>query len=121
MAVLGLAPDDDDGAAASVPAQRQRATPRQPAGNRPQADNPEVPPTLRMADARSAKLHATLNDAGIKARDKKIDYCSHVIGRRIESSSEMTAAETSQVIDRLNMLIEEQINDLRYEAEDPNR
>lgn len=58
--------------------------------------NPDGP-----TDAQMRKLHASFNDHGIKDRDLRLAYCFDVIGREITSSTELTRAEASQVIERL--------------------
>lgn len=64
-------------------------------------DEPGITPQQSKA------LHATFNDAGIKEREQRLDYCRKLIGRDIESSSDLTAAEASDVIDALKADAEE--------------
>lgn len=100
-AMLGLAPEDDDGAAAtftSAPAQRRQAAPRTPG---------------KASEAQLTKLQITLAEAGIKSRQDRLDYCVRIIGHPIESSKDLTPQEAGAVIDHLERLIEEQVNDLK--------
>jgi len=51
--------------------------------------------------AQSKMLHASFNDLLINDRDTRLTYCTNLIGREITSSSDLTKAEASRVIDAL--------------------
>lgn len=52
--------------------------------------------------AQSKALHASFNDAGVKDREQRLAYCRNLIGRDLASSSDLTKAEASAVIDALH-------------------
>jgi len=54
-----------------------------------------------LTPAQSKALHASFGDAGIKDRDARLDYCRNLIGRELTTSSDLTRAEASKVIDAL--------------------
>lgn len=59
------------------------------------------PPKLDGRSALAKRMHATFNNLGITDRDNRLTYASDVIGREIESSTDLTEAEASAVIDAL--------------------
>ncbi len=93
MAVLGLAPDDDDGAAASKPA--PRAAPR--------ATREEAPPVApRYEDAHASddqvqKIQILMRDVG--GRDAKLSALADLVLHPVTTSKALTRAEASRVID----------------------
>jgi hypothetical protein len=92
MAVLGLAPDDDDGQAAQ---QAYRA----PASTR-QVSAPKTDDNL-ISEAQLKKLIVQLNEAGIVEREARLTYCSKVARREIASAKDLTKNEATQIIDML--------------------
>lgn len=54
-----------------------------------------------ITSAQSKMLHASFGEVGIKDRDQRLIYCRNLIGRDIDSSSDLTKAEASRVIDAL--------------------
>lgn len=54
-----------------------------------------------MTDAQRRRLGVAFRQAGISDRSSKLDYVEGVIGRRVQSSSELTVREASAVIDAL--------------------
>jgi len=54
-----------------------------------------------ITPAQSKALHASFGDAGIKDRDARLDYCRNLIGRELTTSSDLTRAEASRVIEAL--------------------
>lgn len=54
-----------------------------------------------ITSAQSKMLHASFGEVGIKDRDQRLIYCRNLIGREIDSSSDLTKAEASRVIDAL--------------------
>lgn len=51
-------------------------------------------PQMRM-------MMALLKQAGLDERDDRLDYCRTVIGRDVESSTDLTKGEAQQILDRL--------------------
>ena len=47
------------------------------------------------------KLHASFGDAGLTERDKRLEYASRIVGRELATSSDLTKAEASRVIEAL--------------------
>lgn len=89
MAVLGLAPDDDDGEAAT-----------QAATAAPPADRPTPRGGKSVTDKQLQLLAIRLRANGYdKAAGHK--FATDIIGREIGSAKDMTAAEASKVIDAL--------------------
>jgi hypothetical protein len=64
------------------------------------AETPAEPAQL-MTKAQSSKLHALLGQAGLGDRDEGLAYLSSQVGRDITSSKELTKAEATRLIDRL--------------------
>jgi phage recombination protein Bet len=52
------------------------------------------------------RLHATFHDAGMTDRDDCLAFVSHVIGKDITSTSELTVHQASRVIDALADIVE---------------
>ena len=69
---------------------------------------PDPEPEPISTDQR-AKLHAMFRDAGIEDRADRLAYCGGVLGRDVPTSTDLTMAEASQVIDHLG----------QYDADDP--
>jgi hypothetical protein len=74
----------------------------------PVTPEPDVEPPVEdsapvdlITQAQSKALHASFNDAGVTDRDARLDYCRNLIDREITTSSELTKAEASRVIDAL--------------------
>lgn len=127
-AVTGVAPkgDDDDAAAASTVAKPRQAQ-RRTQGTRPQAgqDSGDPQPAAQRASAsgqapalpheqaqgKSVQLLtgpqrgmvlALFGNAGIDDRDERLDISRRIVGRReLGSANELTAAEASRLIDKL--------------------
>lgn len=107
-ALVGLSGADDDDAASQQPT--RTSTPSRAA--RPPAvvtaaEVPNTPPpgTGRGGRAPSDKqvrfLHRLLGQHGYNSRESVLAWCTAEIGREIGSSSDLDAAEVSQLIDRL--------------------
>lgn len=84
--------DELTGAAGAAPADE---TPEQP------ADGGDQPVPRKYL----TKMHAQLNDFGIKERADKLATVGILVGREIGSSAELTVAEASGVIDLLERLL----------------
>lgn len=54
-----------------------------------------------ITDAQRRLLHAAFRDAKILSREHRLTYASAAVGRRLESSNDLTMAEASKVIDEL--------------------
>lgn len=95
MAALGLATEDDDGAAASKAPTRQAAA--KPAPPRPA----NVAPTgeVMATEAQVQKIQIAMKGHG--DRDAKLHWLGEFVGRTLASSKELTRAEASAVIDHL--------------------
>lgn len=63
------------------------------------ADEPETGEAI--TDAQMKALHASFGDVGIKDRDIRLDYVQKIVGRELTTSSDLTRAEASRVIDAL--------------------
>lgn len=92
LAVLGIATEDDDAAAAS----KAPRAPRQPAS----AGNPGITANANQI----TKLQIRMKEVGIVKRDDAIAACCAFIGRTVTSSKQMTKVEASKVIDGLDRL-----------------
>lgn len=80
-------------------------------------DDPEPTPDVEadsITDAQITKLAICFRELGITDRDERVRFLRDAIGRNIESSKEMTKAEASDVIDRL-----ESPNELPLDDEEP--
>jgi hypothetical protein len=118
LAALGLATEDDDGAAASKSAKQP------PARQRPAVSGPPVavssspaaapaatrPATRPAAPAKStreklnAAAHAMFNEQGYGGtgnRDRRLHYSSQIAGRTIASTNDLTDDELRGVLDAL--------------------
>lgn len=81
----------------------------QPAGARLPyvAADVEVPeaaqesPLLNTSSNLAKRMFATFNDAGITEKNERLAYVSDVVGREITSSTEMSEADASAVLDAL--------------------
>jgi hypothetical protein len=60
---------------------------------------PAPPPAITRPQKN--KLHALYRDYGITERADRADYATHVVGRTVPSSADLTLAEASLVIDEL--------------------
>lgn len=92
MALLGIAADDDDGAAASgSTGTRKRST-----GNRASTDDRKVTP------AQLTKLGASFSDNGITERDARLAFVAQIARRPVATSKDLTVTEAGIVIDALD-------------------
>lgn len=102
---------------------RQSATKRTLQRAKPEAPEPEIPdevapatedgPTTKpITKAQNAKMHALFGDLGIDDHDAQIAGITRVIGRQVESKTELTVEEAAFVIDSLEIR-------LRQAAEPP--
>jgi hypothetical protein len=67
----------------------------------PEPDEADVQAQESVTQAQLRMLHALLTDADIIERDDRLAHVSAVIGREVGSSSDLTIAEASAVIDNL--------------------
>ena len=70
-----------------------------PAGNTPPSSEPIDP--QRINKAQLAKLAILLGEAGMPDRPSRLEYVSEVLGRAVESSTTLSKAEGSRVIEVL--------------------
>jgi hypothetical protein len=94
MALLGIAADDDDGAAASTPKARKPAV-------APVFVGKASPGGKAISDAQVSKIQILLKENWIASRDAALAYYEHIAGRAVTSSKDLTAAEGSAVIEAL--------------------
>lgn len=92
MAALGLATEDDDGAAASA----------SKASNRP-AVRTALPG--KATEAQITRLVIAFNGFGVKQRDERLRYLTKVADREITSSKDLTTAEAARAIDAIETAI----------------
>jgi phage recombination protein Bet len=106
---------DDEMARSDMP--RGEAPSRHPAGgdaptvdeltgNTP-VDEPPAPVEPPINRAQQTKMHAQLGELGIKERADKLTTVGILVGREIGSSSELSVAEASGVIDLLERLLDD--------------
>jgi ERF superfamily len=95
MAVLGLAAEDDDGAAASV-----RRTPPAPRAARAEPQ----PSSSALTDAQMRKLQALANDKGLTERNARLAMWSTTIGRDVTTANDLTKTEAGTIIDAMERL-----------------
>src|SRR5690554_5124022 len=102
-AVTGIAPDDDDDDAAAVVQEVKAQEKRQRSAYAPGSErNRPAGSDTKITQAQLTKLHAAMTDYGIGGnRELGLAFISETIGRQIESSKDLTKAEASKVIDRL--------------------
>jgi hypothetical protein len=84
----------------------QRAKPEAPEPEIPEPDQaqaPTEPTTTPMTSPQNKKMHALFNDLGITDHDAQISGIVRVIGRQIESKTELTVEEAAFVIDSLEI------------------
>jgi hypothetical protein len=60
-----------------------------------------------------------MNEAGISDRQDRLDYVTSVVGRRVESSSEMTEDDARQVLDALAALADSEAVDAELIPDEP--
>lgn len=93
------------------PQQAQAVTADQfiPAERSGQAPGPTEPPETGEAPSEQAfkRMFAILGENGLTGREEALAYVSTVVGRDIESRSELTAAEVARVSDSFNPTPEE--------------
>lgn len=75
--------------------------PAQEVSSQEETGEPEPPADPPITAEQSKKLHASLRDAGITARDQGLAYISQVLDRDVTSTKELSKSEASKVIDQL--------------------
>jgi hypothetical protein len=96
------AAEPDEAQAVEAPDEDQAIENLRAAGLDPQPVDP------RITDAQRARLGVAFRQVGILARDDRLAFASEVVGRRLESSNELTVREASDVIHALVRRLEEQ-------------
>jgi hypothetical protein len=71
----------------------------------PNPIEPEPAPPGEMTEQRQKALHGALREAELADREKGLAYISEAIGRRVESTKELTAAEFQKVMRKLDSYI----------------
>ena len=101
MQLVDEQPQQRQQATAASQKDRVRAAIAQPAAEPDEtpADKPE-PEQPGITAAQTKKLHALVGELGL-SREQKISGVCQIIGRQVESTSELTKAEAVQVIDSL--------------------
>jgi hypothetical protein len=61
----------------------------------------EEPDPNAVSDAQMRKMQASFKERGITDRDERLAYATAIVGRTIGSAKELTKAEASKVIDKL--------------------
>jgi hypothetical protein len=110
--VTGVVTDDDDdgrGATAqSKPRAAKRAAPSEP---REPVEDPWAKPNdgpAGISPAQTRLMGALMRTAGLPDRDSALAYVNDVIGRTVESRSDLTSQEASKVIDALQQETKDQ-------------
>lgn len=71
---------------------------------------PETEYKRMITEQQRKKLRALLNELGIKDRERILELVSNIVGRNVESSSELTLEEASAVIDALQKKLKQEAN-----------
>jgi len=100
LAVLGVATEDDDGAAASTPS-RTRQKPA--AAPQPTEATPDDRPTNAATDAQIQRMAIAFKEVGITDRGERLEYVARYT-RQVDSSKELTKQEAGKVLDALEEL-----------------
>jgi hypothetical protein len=115
-AVVGVAADEDDESRLADdhrPATAQRAAARRPppatagAPAKRTAQRAAAPPPLPSdgprpyTPAQRAKLMAGFSQIGIDDRGERLDVCSQLVGRQLDSANDLTTEEAKRVINAL--------------------
>ena len=73
-------------------------------------EEPQTEPEPLLAEGQRREIFALIRECGLDAgegeRDARLDYLSRVVGRRVDSSNELTAGEAGQVIAALRAVRE---------------
>jgi hypothetical protein len=64
-----------------------------------------APPASGGLDAQTKRMFAMFREANIVEKEHQLQYIAEVIGRTIESRTELTPADRSQIIDSLAAII----------------
>lgn len=104
-AVTGVAPDDDDhdAIAAEKAAKRQRREPPQ----RPAASPAVVP----MNSGQQSSMQTLFKTLGIAEKSAKLKYAIDVVGRPLNSATELSHAEAEMVVQALTAAVEARADD----------
>ncbi|MGH3475331.1 MAG: recombinase RecT [Nocardioidaceae bacterium] len=83
------------------------------AKEKPAAESPLLNPRSSLAK----RMFAALGEAGITAKDDRLDYCSGQVGREVKTSSELTDVEAEAIIASLQIVQEPAAPEVEPEAE----
>lgn len=105
-AVTGVAPEDDDhdAIAAEKAAKRGRREPQQP---RPAASPAVVP----MNSGQQSSMQTLFKTLGISEKAAKLKYAVDVVGRPLNSATELSHAEAERVVQALTVAVQEKADD----------
>lgn len=102
MAMLGLAPEDDDGGAASQPAPRQpQPRPARPAAAPAPDQNTQ---TTAVTDPQIKKLQVLANEKGFANRDARLAMWCAFIGRQVTTATQLTKTEAHMLIEHMDAM-----------------
>jgi ERF superfamily len=97
LATLGLATEDDDGAAGT----------RQPAAPRKRTTTTRAPAREKSPEERlSARVFALFGDLGYRDRDDRLLFTSQILGREVTSWNDLDDGEKRRVCDYLEAEVE---------------
>jgi len=82
-----------------------------PAEPEPEAEDAPDSPYLNTSSALATAMFAALGDAGITDKADRLGYVSSVVGRTVESSTEMTEDDARAVLDALKQLADSEAVD----------
>jgi hypothetical protein len=103
MAMLGLAPEDDDGGAASQPAPRQAPRPPRPAAAAPSPEQDASNPAA-VTDPQIKKLQVLANEKGFANRDARLAMWCAFIGRQVTTATQLTKTEAHMLIEHMDAM-----------------
>jgi hypothetical protein len=83
----------------------------------PDLTEPDNAPAEPMTTAQRTKLMASYGDIGIDDRDARLEHITGIVGRKVESSNDLTKAEATRVIDHITKLLEPPADELFGSAE----
>lgn len=80
---------------------------------------PEVPSPAAVTRAQLRMLHTSLSNLAVEDREERLALVGRMVGRRLESSNDLTKQEASRVIDRLTKAGTVQTLEAELQTEEP--